>query len=309
MKECRIHPNVIDTLEEIYEGDKTKKNIGYELDKEFELTSGIKQGCTGSTTLFKLITYKIKPEEIEGIKVTDIIRYLGIEIEGKRNMFKKQKKKMMEKAEKLANLTYSIIAKSCYKILIGKTYWKNVALPGILYGTAVMNIKRLQQIENGENNEVKRRIKVQESLVDLYIQEEKEKEEGLRIIKQVEEIKTKGGMNSTAFWEFKKKVDRKNASKCTAIRGKGEEIIEDVEEIKKEYDKFYSDLFKLENPQNKEETLAEEINNMFDKWLLESDRMRSSKEEKITYQEVEAIVKSLKDKYTTDRQGLNNVVI
>ncbi|XP_068218538.1 golgin subfamily A member 6-like protein 6 [Palaemon carinicauda] len=102
---------------------------------------------------------KEKPEEIEGIKVTDSIKYLGIEIEGKRNMFKKQKKKMMEKAEKLANLTYSIIAKSCHKILIGKTYWKNVALPGILYGTAVMNIteseiKRLQQIENGVGRKI-----------------------------------------------------------------------------------------------------------------------------------------------------------
>ncbi|XP_068221063.1 uncharacterized protein PF3D7_1120000-like [Palaemon carinicauda] len=164
-------------------------------------------------------------------------------------------------------------------------------------------------ISSMENNEVKRRIKVQESLVDLYIQEEKQKEEGLRIIKQVEEIKVKGGMNSTAFWEFKKKVDGKNASKCTAIRGKDREIIEDVEEIKKEYEKFYSDLFKLENPQSEEETLAEEINNMFDKWLSGSDRVISSKEEKITYQEVEAIVKSLRDKYTTDRQGLNNVVI
>ncbi|XP_068205213.1 uncharacterized protein PF3D7_1120000-like [Palaemon carinicauda] len=116
-------------------------------------------------------------------------------------------------------------------------------------------------------------------------------------------------MNSTAFWEFKKKVDGKNASKCTAIRGKDGEIIEDVEEIKKEYEKFYSDLFKLENPQSEEETLAEDISNMFDKWLSESDRVRSSKEEKITYQKVEAIIKSLKDKYTTDRQGLNNVVI
>ncbi|XP_068240117.1 kinesin-like protein KIF15 [Palaemon carinicauda] len=161
--------------------------------------------------------------------------------------------------------------------------------------------------EKGKN-EVKRIIKVQESLVDLYIQEEKQKEEGLRIIKLVEEIKAKGGMNSTALWEFKKKVDGKNASKCTAIRGKDGEMIEDVEEIKKEYEKFYSDLFKLENPQSEEETLAKEIN-MFDRWLSESDRVRSSKEEKITYQEVEAIVKSLKDKYTTDRQGLNNVVI
>ena len=30
-----------------------------------------------------------KPEEIDGIKVTESIKYLGIEIEGKKNMIKK----------------------------------------------------------------------------------------------------------------------------------------------------------------------------------------------------------------------------
>ena len=41
-----------------------------------------------------------KPEEIEGIKVTESIKYLGIEIERKKNMFKKQRKSMIKKAEK-----------------------------------------------------------------------------------------------------------------------------------------------------------------------------------------------------------------
>ena len=31
----------------------------YDLENELDITSGIKQGCTGSTTIFKLITYKI----------------------------------------------------------------------------------------------------------------------------------------------------------------------------------------------------------------------------------------------------------
>lgn len=61
---------------------------------------------------------------------------------------------MIEKAQKLANLTYSVIGKSCNKVLIGKTYWKNVALPSILYGTSIITlteaeIDKLQTIENG----------------------------------------------------------------------------------------------------------------------------------------------------------------
>ena len=69
-------------------------------------------------------------------------------------MFKTQKSEMIAKAQNLANLTYSIIEKSCNKIMIGKTYWKSVALPSILYGVNIIQlteteIEKLQSIENG----------------------------------------------------------------------------------------------------------------------------------------------------------------
>ena len=59
----------------------------------------------------------------------------------------------------MANMTYAVIAKSCHKVMIGKTYWKNVALPAILYGSSVVNfteteIKKLQQIENGVGRKI-----------------------------------------------------------------------------------------------------------------------------------------------------------
>ena len=49
---------------------------------------------------------------------------------------------------------YLIIEKSCNKFLIGKTYWKNIILPSVLYGTNIINlseedIKELQTIEYG----------------------------------------------------------------------------------------------------------------------------------------------------------------
>ena len=53
--------------------DTTERNIGYDLENELDITSGIKQGCTRSTTIFKLITYKImKKLEREGrvLKIT-----------------------------------------------------------------------------------------------------------------------------------------------------------------------------------------------------------------------------------------------
>ena len=59
VKDYKIHPKVIDATAEIYEGDTTQINIDYDLETELDITRGIKQGCTGSTTIFKLITCKI----------------------------------------------------------------------------------------------------------------------------------------------------------------------------------------------------------------------------------------------------------
>lgn len=71
----------------------------------------------------------------------------------KRECFQKHKEKMLEKARQMANLTYPVIAQSCNKILIGKTYWKSIVLPSILYASSIMTynkteIGKLQAIEN-----------------------------------------------------------------------------------------------------------------------------------------------------------------
>ena len=222
MKQYKIHPQVIEAIAEVYKEDKTIIEIG-NMKKEMKVSSGIRQGCTGSTTIFKLITYRIikelekkgqgfmnefveilalffaddgllvadtiesakrnirilkevgracgleinaaksnvvifnaeeKPEYIEEIEVKEVFVYLGVEIISDRNIFRKHISKMIEKAQRLANVTYSVIGKCCNKVLIGKTFWKSVALPSILYATNVMNIdekdiERLQVIENG----------------------------------------------------------------------------------------------------------------------------------------------------------------
>ena len=58
MIKYKIHPNIIDIVSRVYKDDFTKIEIG-DLEENIDITSGIKQGCTGSTTLFKLITYEI----------------------------------------------------------------------------------------------------------------------------------------------------------------------------------------------------------------------------------------------------------
>lgn len=223
MMEYKIDSKIIQCIKEIYSKDKTKIKVCEGKEIEINITNGIRQGCTGSTTLFKLITYMIlnklqkngcgykdyhvmintlffaddglqmstskeeavkniqelmeiskicglelnkeksyfilfntteEIEEIEGIKVTDKIKYLGININNTKNCFKVHKEEIMKKAQRMANLTYSVIHKSCNKMLIGKTYWKSVVMPMLLHGSSVIDFKKeelrkLQSIENG----------------------------------------------------------------------------------------------------------------------------------------------------------------
>ena len=54
----------------------------------------------------------------------------------------------------MANMTYSVMHKSCNKIVIGKVYWKSVVLSSVLVGASALcwtksELVVLQRIENG----------------------------------------------------------------------------------------------------------------------------------------------------------------
>lgn len=83
----------------------------------------------------------------------DSIKYLGINIENKRSMYMKQSY-MYRKSFQMAHQVYSIILRSCNKLLIGKTFWKSLVLPTVLYGSCLINytekeMEQLQTVENG----------------------------------------------------------------------------------------------------------------------------------------------------------------
>ena len=102
-----------------------------------------------------VMIYKGKEEvtEIEGIKVVDSIKYLGLEVGNKKDIFKGHKEKILNKAEGMATQVNKVIETSCNKLIVGKTWWKCGILSGILLGAGVMNfnkeqITKLQTIEN-----------------------------------------------------------------------------------------------------------------------------------------------------------------
>ena len=209
LKELRIDSKIIDFIVRIYKEDSTKIRLRKNKEIEIEVTSGIRQGCTASTLLFKLITYKIieemritegiqilgpritrlfyaddglilakdkekaersidiireiggkyglqlneqrsqcilfnmkeKCEKISNTEVVGEIKYLGVIVRAKRNVFEGQKNKMMKKIKRMCVMTNSVIEKSCYRVMMGKTYRKRVVLLSALYGAEVIDMK------------------------------------------------------------------------------------------------------------------------------------------------------------------------
>ena len=83
-------------------------------------SSGLRINKEKSSIL--IFNSKDRPEIINGIKVTDGIRYLGMTVTNKKKCFKAHRISNIEKERRLANTTYSVLSQSCNKILIRKTF-------------------------------------------------------------------------------------------------------------------------------------------------------------------------------------------
>ena len=71
MMKFNINSKIIDKIAKIYSQDYTTIYLNGEQQLDINVTSGIKQGCNGSTILFLLITYMIIEElqtKIQGFK-------------------------------------------------------------------------------------------------------------------------------------------------------------------------------------------------------------------------------------------------
>ena len=92
-------------------------------------------------------------DKIYNIEVVDNIKYLGITIDNKRKCFKSHKVNLFNKALKYTSQIYSILGNACNRMLIGKTFYKGLVLPNILYASDVITfteseINDLQKMDN-----------------------------------------------------------------------------------------------------------------------------------------------------------------
>ena len=64
---------------------------------------------------------KEKYEKISNIEVVEGIKYLGVIVQAKRNVFEGQKNEIMKKKiKRLSVMTNSVIEKSCHRVMMGK---------------------------------------------------------------------------------------------------------------------------------------------------------------------------------------------
>ena len=76
MKDFNINIRVIEMVVQMYTQDRTTIKLG-KMQEKVEVTSGIRQGCSISTLLFKLVTFKIIEELGRRGKKYTIDRYTG----------------------------------------------------------------------------------------------------------------------------------------------------------------------------------------------------------------------------------------
>ena len=112
----------------------------------------------------KILVFNSKEDikEIEGIQVVDKIKYLGIIIDNKKELFQSHKEEVIKKATLYSNMTYHVTGKCVNRMLVGKTYWKNMIIPKLLHGTGVMtfNAKEIGELQLQENAAYRRILNV-----------------------------------------------------------------------------------------------------------------------------------------------------
>ena len=84
---------------------------------------------------------------IRNIEIVNSIKYLGVTLTNKRNCFNEHKKLSLLKAQRLSNVFYSVMTRACDRLLIGKTFWKGLAMPAFLYGSEVIHYTKTELLK------------------------------------------------------------------------------------------------------------------------------------------------------------------
>ena len=221
----------------------------------------------------------------------------------------KQKEDIKEKYRKWNNYIKEMMNK-CFNKKKGKREAKTKTISNLY--RKKRKIKREYKKTKDKNKIRTRKYKIQKNLINEYIEEEEKKTIKDTIDKNIKQVKMNGGLNSNAFWEFKKQMDnsiKKEETISTMINEEGK-IETEVEKIKIIFEKFYTNLFKPNKTESSEE---DEESQIMQHIIFESietiAKHERNKIQKIQRNEIIKNIKKLKKKNTCDSQGWNNKML
>ena len=117
-----------------------------------------------SQTKSKVLMFNVreKPEKVANLEVVNEIRYpIGVTVTDRKRLFEKHKREMNVRMNRMMNMTSCVIEKSVNRVLIGKTYWKNMVLPSVLYASSVMDFTKdeIEKMQVYENSVMRRMLR------------------------------------------------------------------------------------------------------------------------------------------------------
>ena len=104
-----------------------------------------------------------------------------------------------------------------------------------------------------------RLLKVERNLIDEFMEQEMQKKNYENVNKVVKKIKSEGGVNSTAFWELKRRIEGRTQEVAHVIEGENGERIEDQGKILERYKEYFQNLLETKKGETAVEKEAEEI--------------------------------------------------
>ena len=158
------------------------------------------------------------------------------------------------------------------------------------------------------DKETVRLLKVEKMLICEHIDKEKQNKHHQNVNMEMEKIKKEGGVDTTAFWELKRRVEggRKEETAHMMENEEGE-LVEETEEILQVYQKYYQKLLTTDPGETSIEKEAEEVTRI----VMEAIEILSFGEqpEDIGIETIEKIVAGLKNKKAKDMSCWKNEYI
>ena len=143
----------------------------------------------------------------------------------------------------------------------------------------------------------KKQIMERIKMIKEHIIDKQKESRGNKICKIADFIK-RNVNNGSKIWEVKRRVAKKNTVKKQIKDSKGK-ILQDSEEIIKEYEEYYKQLLTTRKPENKAETVAEEQVKKEFKSIMK--QKTDSRQEKITFSMVKKAISTMKKRKAGDK--------